>query len=474
MNKVLNFVKKYKKSFIFGGLAILLIGFFVLGGGETKSTSYTVVRGDIEESVVLSGKVESSDQADLGFASSGRVNRIFVKNNQNVKQGQILAQLEIGDLLADLRIKELNSRTSTVDLEAAKEEVQNVTAEENTKVRNALRVLLSDDLELVANSSTYDVEAPDVLGAFTGSPGEYKVRIVKESSNDLTPTLFTFNLETNKRIINKTGSTPLGTKGLYLSFSEDLDLYNDTTWTLSIPNKAGANYTENLNAYNAAIEARDLAIKAAQADLDRLMTEEGGGDSVAAAEIQKINAEIRKNTIYAPFAGIVTNIEREVGENVSVGDRMISILGESKLEVVLEVSELDVAKLVPGADIEITIDAIRGESFAGVLKTVNSRETEIQGVPVYEAFVELETDPRIKTGMNANGKVVLGEKENVITIPYYAVQNESGKAFVEVMLSSGDTERREVVLGLRGTDSIVEVIAGLTEGEEIVFTPQTK
>ncbi len=467
MKKTYTYIKNHKKSFIFGGIALVLILFMVLGGGKEVVETHTVANTTVEQSVMLSGKVTTSDKADLGFAASGRISTIKVSNNQIVSKGAVLAQLEIGDLIADLRIKEAGSRTSNIDLVTAKAEVEKVTKQENTKVENAYRKLLTDDLEVIPDGST-DVAAPILGGLYDGLPGQYKIRIIN-AQNSLTAEIVTFNLESTKRDINKEGSTPLGTKGLYITFPEAIEEYNETIWYIDIPNKSSSTYLENLSAYNEAKDARDLAIKNAQSDYEKLLTENSGGSSVALAEIQKINAEIRKNTIYAPFAGKVTNIEKEVGENASVGDRVISILGENKLEVVLQVSELDVSRLVPDSTIDLTLDAIPGEKFTGVLRTINSRETEIDGVPVYEAFVELAPDPRIKTGMNAKGLIVLAKKENVIAVPSYAITKEEGKNFVNVILVNGDTEKREVIVGLAGTDSMVEIIAGLAAGEQVVL-----
>ncbi len=470
MTKIRAFATKYKKFLLIGlGILIILV-FFVFGGGKKEVESFTAINSSVEQSVMLSGKVTTSDKADLGFAASGRIAAIFVKNNQIVKKGATLAQLEIGDLLADLRIKEAGSRTSSIDLVAAKAEVEKVTKQENTKVESAYRTLLTSDLEVIANSTSYTVDAPEVGGLYAGIPGQYKISIEKESVNSADMEMRTFNLENTTRTINELGSTPLGTKGLYLSFPDEAELYNKTVWYIDIPNKSSSSYLSNLNAYNEAKDARDLAIKNAESDYQKLLTENDGGNSIALAEIQKIRAEIRKNTIYAPFSGKVTNIEKEVGENASVGERVISILGESKLEVVLQVSELDVSKLVPDSPITITLDAIPGETFSGTLRTINSRETEIDGVPVYEAFVELAADARIKTGMNAKGLIILARKDNVLVIPSYAVTKEEGKNFVEIILENGDTEKREVMLGLEGTDNMVEIMAGLVAGERVLIS----
>ncbi len=470
MNKTLHIIKKYKIYFIAGVAVLLVAGYFALGRGDNNTDTFTVTQADVEQSVELSGKVQTSDRADLGFASSGRVARISVKNNQIVQRGAVLAQLEIGDLLADLRIRQADLRAEGVDLEAAKEELERVKKQEDAKVESAYRTLLTDDLVLTPDSNSYTVDAPRISGLYDGMEGQYKVSIDKKNITFPDFILKTYGLERTSRVINEESPTPLGTKGLYISFTNnDIDPYFDTIWYLNIPNKSGSSYLANYNAYNEAKKNRDLAVQSAEFKYKKIVAEGNNGrNTVAQAEIEKINAEIRKNTIYAPFTGKVTNIEKEVGENSSVGERVISILGEKKLEVVLQVSELDVSRLAPGANVKLKLDALPGEEFTGTIQTINSRDTEIEGVPVYEAFVEVNADPRIKTGMTATGTVTIATKTGVLAIPSYYVIKNGEISTVQVISANGKTVEREVTLGLVGTDSMTEVISGLHEGDQIV------
>lgn len=473
MQKIYRIIIKNKLSII---LLVIVFSVFlvILIKNHTKEVeSFTVARTNVSQSVLLSGKVSTVDKADLGFATGGRINSIFVKNNQIVKEGTTLAQLEIGDLLADLKIKQINSRISEIDLEAAQEELKRITTQENTKVENSYRTLLTEDLELVPDSSNYDVVAPVVGGIYNGPEGKYKIYIEK-NSNTTEFTVRTFGLEKTQKLINEKGSTVLGSKGLYISFPNNLELYHDTTWFLDIPNKGGVSYLLNYNNYNEAKNNRDLAIKKAETDYQKLLSEDDGSISIAQAEIDKIKAEIKKSTISAPFTGEVTSIGKEVGESVSIGDRVITMLGKEKLEVILQVSELDVSKLNIGMSIKITLDAFPDEVFEGVLKNINSKETKIDGVPIYEAFVELPSDPRIKTGMTANGTVVLQSKENVLTIPVYVVKKLGEKNIVEVLNTDGSTKQVEVILGLIGSDNTAEIISGLDEGEKVVLNSNKK
>ena len=477
MTKIIFHIKRIKdalwrnKKYLLVALALLAIVLFVaFGSGNGNRDVYEVKRITVEQSAVLSGEVKTSDKADLGFASGGRISRIYVANNQKVRKGQTLAQLEVGDLFADLKIKQANLRSSTVELDAARSELGKITKEEDTKVESAYRTLLSDGLVFTPDSELYDVEPPTLTGIYDGPEGKYKIIIDQENSSTFDFVLRTFLLETSERVIARQASTPLGTRGLYISFPDDeMSLYDDTIWYVNIPNKATTSYVANLNAYNQAKEHRDVAVEQARAKYDTLLAE--GKDSnttVAEAEVQKINAEIRKHTIHAPFNGIVTNIEKEIGENASTGERVVSVLGEQKLEVVLQVSELDVSRLAPDMKVSVTLDAFPGETFEGILKTINSRETEIEGVPVYEAFVDLTSNPEIKTGMSAKGTIVLTSRTNVLAIPSYFITKEGNVSTVKVLTSGGKEEDRTVTLGLSGSDSMVEVTSGLKEGDTVV------
>ncbi|MFA5751240.1 MAG: efflux RND transporter periplasmic adaptor subunit [Candidatus Paceibacterota bacterium] len=459
-----------KKYYVIVVSAVILTVFLVSGRGNGKEESYTAILTNIEQSITLSGEVRTSDRADLGFASSGRIAKVNVENNESVRKGQVLAQLEIGELMADLTIKKINATTSSIDLEGAREDLERVRKLEDTKVANAYKTLLSDGLIVTPDSLNYTATAPTVSGAYTGEEGIYKINIEKKNATSNDYELRTFNLEKTVVEVDKESATPLGTKGIYISFSSDLEEYHDTIWYLEIPNKKSSLYLTNLNSWNEAKENRDRAVKQAELEYEKLLNENEGSEfAIAQAEIDKINAEIQKSTIYAPFSGKVTNIDKKVGENVSVGERVVSIIGEDKLEVVLQVSELDVAKIYPELPVSIHFDAFPDEVFLGTLSSINSKDTNINGVPVYEAFVELNASQNIRTGMNLEAKVILNEKKNVVGIPSRFIKEESKSNFVEVKDSKGRKEKREVVLGLKGTNSMVEVISGLNVNEKIIL-----
>ncbi len=74
--------------------------------------------------------------------------------------------------------------------------------------------------------------------------------------------------------------------------------------------------------------------------------------------------------------------------------------------------------------------------------------------------------------MSAKVTIMIASKENVLVIPNYLVKKVGNSNFVEVAGEQGDTVQREVTLGLLGTDSMIEVISGLSEGEKVVSSPK--
>lgn len=74
MERILNFIQKHKKYFYYAGGAIImvLVGLFLLKNNNSTEATIIVSRTDFINQVAVSGKVETSSAADLGFAAGGR------------------------------------------------------------------------------------------------------------------------------------------------------------------------------------------------------------------------------------------------------------------------------------------------------------------------------------------------------------------------------------------------------------------
>ncbi|MCA9352199.1 biotin/lipoyl-binding protein, partial [Patescibacteria group bacterium] len=97
-------LKKIKKRYwIIGGIILLILLLIVIrkNNAEPYST-YTVTRTDVSDELLLAGTIDARDRVDLGFASSGRIKAVNVHVGDEVKKGDIIAEIEQNRLVADL------------------------------------------------------------------------------------------------------------------------------------------------------------------------------------------------------------------------------------------------------------------------------------------------------------------------------------------------------------------------------------
>jgi HlyD family secretion protein len=88
---------------------------------NSEAPTVPVVRGDIQVTVESSGTVKPAQSVDLFFQAGGKVNEVAVKQNQKVKAGQVLAQLDDRELRLYVQQAEADLKTAEANSEATKE-----------------------------------------------------------------------------------------------------------------------------------------------------------------------------------------------------------------------------------------------------------------------------------------------------------------------------------------------------------------
>lgn len=433
-------VARFGKRVVYAcaALALLALGWwFLFSSAEPVLETLVVTRGEFLQQVSVSGKVVAAQEADLAFSESGRVETLAVRVGDRVVAGQTLATLAIQVLAADLR-------TAQADLDK-------VSQQQNSLVESAYRTLLSDDLTAVPSSS-YGVTAPTITGIYDGAEGMYRVRITKkENSSDYE--MRVFELETlGPRIVLDDEPTALGTRGLFIAFPDAQAAYDDTMWYVTIPNTKSTSYLANYNAYQEALRTREKALTSAE------------------AEVARIRTEISERVLRAPFAGVVTVVDTEVGATAAVNEPVVSLISDTKLQIESFVPEINLSLVQPGASSTVTLDAYGSNvPFNATVVSVDPAETVRDGVSTYRAILEFaEPDERIRSGMTANVVIVADRRENVVSIPQRAVETRDEGSFVRV--KEGDTVvERMVVVGDISSLGSVEILEGLDEGEVLVL-----
>lgn len=452
-------------------LAIILYTVFSNGNGNYEF--YRVKKQDVVESVEIAGTVQSANFADLGFEVSGRVVSLPFSLGDSVEAGDLIARLDTSGLEADLQdaLNLVNIKRS--ELENAGSNLEKVTNQQNVLVKNAYEELLSSDLEAIPRSRNSTLDPPLISGKYTGEEGQYKIEIEKDNVHDQDYMIDVFGIERFGGIVQQVKANPLGTFGLFVRLPASPSEYNETIWFVNIPNTEGDSYTTNLNAYQKAVEDREVAIEEAEKNINS-----GGQEySILMSEImqaearaEKIRSQIADHEIRAPFDGEIANINIELGEIAGAGEMVVSLISEGDFEVRLDVPEIDIAKVGLGDKAEVFLDAFGDDvSWMASVSKFSRGATYVDGVPVYETILVLEDseDNRIRFGLSAIADLVTDERENVIAVPAEFITKDDTGYYVHVSLEEDKLERRYIELGLRGSDGMVEVIEGLKEDELI-------
>lgn len=190
----------------------------------------------------------------------------------------------------------------------------------------------------------------------------------------------------------------------------------------------------------------------------------------AKASVEFYKNQLDDYTLKAPTDGKIAFVNYSIGEQTSLSKPVISLLGKNKFYIEVDIPESDIAKVKVGNRVEITLDAYSDEvKFQGKVILIYPAETVIQDVVYYKVKVEIgDSNYEIKSGMTANCDILTAEKQNVLVMPYRALQEKDGRKFVRLLVGNKVIEK-DIVVGLRGDEGEIEIISGPKEGDKIII-----
>lgn len=218
-------------------------------------------------------------------------------------------------------------------------------------------------------------------------------------------------------------------------------------------------------------ENSKIQLQLAQKQLWAMLGGEGNVD------VENIDLEGTENiTLKSSIKGVVTSINVQEGEKITSGTQAIggggtaimTVADLTEMIVKASINEVDVGKLLKGQEVEIGFDAIRGKVYNGKVKRISPSGIKEENLVIYPVEVEiLNSDDRIRPGMTADLDIIIGEAENVLSIPKQAVINREEKTMV-LARKGGKVIPKPVVTGI--DDNVkVEIKSGLLEGDTLLI-----
>lgn len=187
---------------------------------------------------------------------------------------------------------------------------------------------------------------------------------------------------------------------------------------------------------------------------------------VAEANLALARTRLAKTRITAPFAGLAGKREISRGAFIRAGSTITTLAQIDKLRVTFAVPERILASMQVGAETMVTTTAYPGEALTGTIDVI---EPQLDPMTRSVGIVALVDNPAqlLRPGMSATIEVVLKRRAAALTVPSDAIFVEGGQTFVYLVKSDSTVTRTAVNLGTR-LAAVVEVVAGLSEGQQVV------
>jgi multidrug efflux pump subunit AcrA (membrane-fusion protein) len=356
----------------------------VLDGGSgnaspTQSSSVVSSSGNIS----ASGIVMPVQDAQLAFALSGNVKKVYVAEGDQVKAGDILAELDndVVQVEVDQAQRTLREMTSSAAIASAEQEVANnqkayddakkkVDSINNRHADNTTINYLKDQVTLAQNALDH---ARDVYKRTGGLSNVDPIR-AKAASN-----LYDTQQAYNRALSDLNWyANPPAANDVALA-NADLDsataALQESQWYLS-ELKGGTIPTDATGTELAQLQQARDDLKAAQNKLDN-------------------------TRLLAPFSGTVTTVNTVAGEYVSPGETIIALSNVANLQVeTTDLSERDVPSVSVGQNVTVLVEPLNKE-IKGHVITISAVADTLGGDVVYKTTIALDELPEgIRAGMS--------------------------------------------------------------------------
>ena len=188
----------------------------------------------------------------------------------------------------------------------------------------------------------------------------------------------------------------------------------------------------------------------------------------ARADAVQARREAQLSVLRAPIAGVVTSMTATLGAAVDASQPLVEVTDPSALDVLLNLSPTDAARVRPGAAVALSAgQSTSGEPLGdGRVASVGAEvDTTTRGVLVRVLVPAARRTLRV--GETVYGQITVAARPSAITVPVEALVPEGDGFKVFVVDAAGVAHARPVRVGGR-TDRVAEITDGLAAGERVV------
>ena len=505
-NKVLHFIKTHKKRCIaVVAAAAVLVAVIVPRRSRSASAdlAYTqekLGRRDIVNVYDGSGTINAADSYTVKSLVTGTVLTADFELGDTIQKGDVLYVIDSSDVEGDLESAQLSVSQAQRSYDDAAD-ARNVRTKIGGEV-SSFAVAAGDAVQ--AGQTVATVRDTSVMLLAVDFPAaEAQSFAVGQAAQVMPDTTFEV---LNGTIRSVSGADPSGDASL-MTCTVTIAVPNAGSLTTAQAAVAQVNGVSSLNSAHFAYQREETVVAAASGTVSELCVREGStvrqddvllritgkdldkqaqnaADNLRSAELRMSSAErnISHYTIDAPISGTIVDKKVKAGDKLSANDtamqNLCTIYDMSHLEMKLNVDELKIRSLKVGQEVDITADAVPGETYKGVISSILVAGTTANGSTSYPVTVRIDDMGELLPGMNATAKITTASVKNVLALPNAALVRGSYVLVTKDSPSAANAETSmtapdgfvyvKVTTGI-SDDDYIEVKSGLQEGDTIAY-----
>lgn len=505
-NKVLHFIKTHKKRCIAAVVAVAVLAVVVIprkgrsASADLAYTQETLGRRDIVNVYDGSGTINAADSYTVKSLVTGTVLTADFELGDTIEKGDILYTIDISDVENNLESAQLSVSQAQRNYDDVAD-MQNVRTKIGGEV-SSFAVAAGDAVQ--AGQAVATIRDTSVMLLAVDFPAaEAQSFAVGQAAQVMPDTTFEV---LNGTIRSVSGADPAGDASL-MTCTVTIAVPNTGALTTAQAAVAQVNGVSSLNSAHFTYQREETVVATASGTVSELCVKEGStvrqddvllrisgkdldkqtqnaADNLRAAELQMSSAEktISHYTIDAPISGTIVDKKVKAGDKLSANDaamqNLCTIYDMSYLEMKLNVDELKIRSLEVGQEVEITADAVPGETYKGVISSILVAGTTANGSTSYPVTVRIDDMGELLPGMNATAKITTASVKNVLALPNAALVRGSYVLVTKDSPSAANAETSmtapdgyvyvKVATGI-SDDDYIEVKSGLQEGDTIAY-----
>ncbi len=453
---------------------------------------YEVRRGEVIDSVDFLCRVSPVREEELFFKMNGRVATVSVEKGQEVKAGDILAELENQDIVNQVEQSRLDLEKAQIALQQAETAVADrlAAAQANLEIARVKLEQAQQQQQFAVAQAQMDLENAQIrLNQALASDPSISV---KEAENALAAA--EGNLRQAQIAYADAAQDPQRSAAAQEAYRSALLAYELAQAKYEAALAAATNASFNIELLRNAVETASLNLQRAQQGIDPLLEQnvrnaetevarlEAGVDPAleknvdsAQLRLDRLVAQLDSARIVAPFDGMVTGVLAFEGREATAYKAVIVIAEPGAVELSCDVTSSVMDKLSEGMETSIIFSDTPGETLAGAIRRLpypygggGVRTDSAQQADMSTRIEFTNTKGRdLQVGQLGKVTVVIERHADTLYLPPAAIRTFEGRRFVVVQDEGGAQRRLDVKIGITSADR-VEILEGVEEGQVVV------